>query len=104
MHTGRREEGGEAWPTARANVERQRRKGVEEEDDEGAARPRFESIRTEERERERENGLPRLIYIVGSHYIQFARSSKIAGIRCIVCRLRVRGCSPGNRIVWRSRV
>lgn len=102
MHTGRREEGGEAWPTARANVERQRRKGVEEEDDEGAARPRFESIRTEERERE--NGLPRLIYIVGSHYIQFARSSKIAGIRCIVCRLRVRGCSPGNRIVWRSRV
>ena len=54
MHTGRREEGGEAWPTARANVERQRRKGVEEEDDEGAARPRFESIRTEERERERE--------------------------------------------------
>lgn len=57
MHTGRREEGGEAWPTARANVERQRRKGLKRKTTKGQLVPGSrapEQNRTEEREGERE--------------------------------------------------
>ena len=44
--------------------------------------------------------MPRLIYIVASHYIQFARSCEIARDRtpCIVCGQRARLGWPRRRV------